>query len=68
MGSETDEIIKDLFEYQKGLEGSMRGSDFVYDSIDALYYDLNKVSLSRMDQIKIPQMAKIQKGNSKSKK
>ena len=25
----------------------MRGGDFVYDSIDASYYDLNKVSLSR---------------------
>ena len=52
MVSETDEIIKDLFEsflqkYQEGLEESMRGSDFVYDSIDALYYNLNKVSLSR---------------------
>ena len=48
MGSETDEIIKDLFEEGvEGLEESMRGSDFVYDSIDALYYNLNKVSLSR---------------------
>ena len=52
MGSETDEIIKDLFEsflqkYQEGLEESMTGSDFVYDSIDALYYNLSKVSLSR---------------------
>ena len=25
----------------------MRGSEFVYDSVDALYYNLNKVSLSR---------------------
>ena len=25
----------------------MRGSEFAYDSVDALYYDLNKVSLSR---------------------
>ena len=48
MGSETDEIIKDLFEEGvEGLEESMRGSDFVCDSIDALYYNLNKVSLSR---------------------
>ena len=52
MGTETDEIIKDLFEsflqkYQEGLEESMRGSYFVYDNIDALYYNLNKVSLSR---------------------
>ena len=52
MGSETDEIIGDLFEsflqkYQEGLEESMRGSEFAYDSVDALYYGLNKVSLSR---------------------
>ena len=52
MGSETDEIIKDLFEfflqkYQEGLEESMRGSRFTYDSVDAMYYNLNKVSLSR---------------------
>ena len=25
----------------------MRGSEFVYDSVDILYYNLNKVSLSR---------------------
>ena len=52
MGSETDEIIEELFKsflqkYQEGLEESMRGSEFVYDSVDALYYNLNKVSLSR---------------------
>ena len=52
IGSERDEIIEDLFEsflqkYQEGLEESMRGSEFVYDSVDVLYYNLNKVSLSR---------------------
>ena len=52
MGSDTDEIIEGLFEsllerYQEGLEESMRGSEFIFDSVDALYYDLNKVSLSR---------------------
>ena len=52
MGSETDKVIAELFEsllqlYQKNLEESMRGSEFVYDSVDALYYNLNKVSLSR---------------------
>ena len=25
----------------------MRGSEFIFDSFDALYYDLNKISLSR---------------------
>ena len=52
MGSETDEIIKELFEsllkkYQKGLEESMRGSEFIFDGVGALYYDLNKISLSK---------------------
>ena len=52
MGSETDEIIKGLFEtllerYQEGLEESTRGSEFIFDSVDALYYDLSKVSLSK---------------------
>ena len=52
MGSETDEIIEDLFKsllqrYQEGLEESMRGSELIFDGIDALYYDLYKVSLSR---------------------
>ena len=50
--SETDEIIEDLLEYflqkyQEGLQESMRGSEFVYDSVNLLYRNLNKVSLSR---------------------
>ena len=53
MGSETDEIIDELLKsflqkYQEGLEESMRGSEFIFDSVDSLYYNnLNKVSLSR---------------------
>ena len=52
IGNETDQIIEDLFEsfllkHQEALDESMRGSEFVYDSVDVLYYNLNKVSLSR---------------------
>ena len=53
MGSETDDIIENLFEsllqkYQEGLEESMRrGSDFIFDSVDFLYYHLQKTILSR---------------------
>ena len=48
MGSETDEIIEYLLErYQEGLEESMRRSEIIFYSFDALYYDINKVSLSR---------------------
>ena len=50
MGSETDEIIEELFEsllqrYQEGFEESMKGSEFIFDSADVLYYNLNKISL-----------------------
>ena len=52
MGSETDEIIEELFKsllkrYQEGLEESMRVSEFIFDRVGALYYNLNKISLSR---------------------
>ena len=52
MDSETDNIIKELFEsllqkYQEGLEESMRGSNFYFDSVDLLYYHLQKTSLNR---------------------
>ena len=52
MNSETDEIIGEPFEYllqryQEVLEESIRGSSFIFDGVDALYYDLNKTSLNR---------------------
>ena len=51
IGSETNEVIEELFEsflqrYQEGLEEKMEGSDFVFDNVDALYYDLNRTSLN----------------------
>ena len=41
IGSETNEIIEELFKSllqrcQEGLEESMRGSEFMFDSVDAL--------------------------------
>ena len=52
IGNKTDEIIKKLFEsllqrYQEGLEESMNGSEFILDSVDVLYNNLNKISLNR---------------------
>ena len=52
MGSETDEVIEELFKsllqrYQDELEESMRGSDSTFDGVDSLYYHLNKISLNR---------------------
>ena len=48
MGNEADKIIKTLFEsllqnYQKDLEESMKGSEFVRNGIDLLYYHLQKM-------------------------
>ena len=52
MGIEIDEIIEEPFEsllqkYQEGLEGKMRESEFAFDSVDLLHYNLLKISLSR---------------------
>ena len=52
MGSETNDIIEELHEsilqkYQKGLGESMRGSEFVTNSIDLVYYHLQRISLNR---------------------
>ena len=52
MGSKTDDIIDELFKslferYQERLEESMKGSDFIFDSVNLLYYHLQKTSLKR---------------------
>ena len=44
-GRETDDIIDKFFKsilqkYQKGLEESMKGSEFIFDSQYLLYYNL----------------------------
>ena len=51
MGNKTDEVIEDLFysflqRYQKKLEESMRGSEFVFDSVDSFYHKLYEISLN----------------------
>ena len=51
-GSDTDEIIKELFKsllqrYQEKLQEKMRGSDFAFDGVNFLYYDFNKISMNR---------------------
>ena len=47
MGNETDEIIEELFghllqEYQEGLKEKIRGSEFVFESVDLLQYNLHE--------------------------
>ena len=51
-GSGTVEIIKELFKfllqrYQENLQEKMKGSDFTFDGVNYLYYDLNKISISK---------------------
>ena len=50
-GNDTHEIIEEFLEpflqkYQQGLEEKMRESEFVFDSVDLLHYDLTKISLN----------------------
>ena len=51
-GSNTDEVIKALFKsilqkYQENLQEKMKGSDFAFGGINYLYYDLNKITISK---------------------
>ena len=46
IGNETDEIIEELQIYPKGLEESMKGSEFIFDSVDLLYYKCYKLTLN----------------------
>ena len=51
-GSETEEIIESLCrsllqKYQDNLNEKMRGSDFIFNEINYLFYDFNRVSISK---------------------
>ena len=51
-GSDTDEVIKLLFEsllqkFEENLQGKMKGSDFEFDGVNFLYFDFNKTSINR---------------------
>ena len=67
MGNEADDIVKELFKsllqkYQKGLEESMKGSEFVFDIVDLLYYHLQKISLNRgRSYVDFPKLLKSKK-------
>ena len=64
-GSDTNEVIEILLEsllqkYQTNLEEKMRGSEFVFDGVNALYYDLHKISLNRGGSyIKFPEWVSV---------
>ena len=50
--SDVNEVIDELFEslcwrYQGNLETSMKGSDFIFDSVQLMYYKCRKVNFKR---------------------
>ena len=52
IGDDINDVIKELFKsllkrYQENLQEKMRGSEFGFDGVNLLYYDFNKISLSR---------------------
>ena len=71
--TETNDIIKELSKsflrgYQKRLETQMKGCEFVFESVDLLYYKLHKISLNRGGSyIDSPNWIKNKKSNNKSK-
>ena len=52
IGSETEEVAEKLFmsilqKYQDNLQNKMKGSDFIFNGINYLYYDLNRITISK---------------------
>ena len=52
IGSETEEVAEKLFvsilqNYQDNLQNKMKGSDFIFNGINYLYYDLNRITISK---------------------
>ena len=50
-GSETEKIVEKLFKsllqrYHNNLNEKMRGSDFIFNGVNYLFYDFNRVSIS----------------------
>ena len=74
MGNETNDIIRERFKsfrkrYQEGLETKMKDSQFVFESVDLLYYSLHKISLNRGGSyIYSSEWLKNEKSNNKSNK
>ena len=68
----ANEIIKEIFEslllrYQIGLKASMKGSNFVFDSFQLLYYKCHKKSFKRSGSyVESPDWTKRQESNNES--
>ena len=51
-GSETEEVAEKLImsilqKYQDNLQNKMKGSDFIFNGVNYLYYDLNRITISK---------------------
>ena len=51
-GIETEEVAEKLImsilqKYQDNLQNKMKGSDFIFNGINYLYYDLNRITISK---------------------
>ena len=52
IGSETEEVAENLImsilqKYQDNSQNKMKGSDFIFNGINYLYYDLNRIIISK---------------------
>ena len=52
IGSETAEVAENLImtllqKYQDNLQNKMKGSDFMFDGVNHLFYDLNRITISK---------------------
>ena len=52
IGSETEEVAENLImsilqKYQDNLQNKMKGSDFIFNGINYLYFDLNRITISK---------------------
>ena len=72
--NDTNEVAVKLFEslhskYQENLKTSMRGGDFIFDSVQMMYYKCCKVNFRRgSSYIYSPHWMKKKNSNNKSKK
>ena len=52
IGSETEEVTEKHFmsllqKYQDNLQNKMKGSDFIFNGVNYLFYDLNRITISK---------------------
>ena len=51
-GSETEEVTEKLVmqllqKYQDNLQNKMKGPDFIFNGVNYLFYDLNRITISK---------------------